>query len=305
MRFSAEGVRLDQAVAEEAKTSRSRAQAWIEQGAVRVDGKVITKASFKLKGETVELEPPPESPSTVAPEAIPLEVLFEDQDLLVVNKPPGMITHPARGVTTGTLVNAVLGRYGLEAHTEALPELVRPGIVHRLDKDTSGVMVVARHEAAHRRLAGAFKDRRVFKRYLAITEGFPAEGVLSAPIGRHPVDKTKMHVQGVAGRYAETELGILAKSPNYALIDARPHTGRTHQIRVHLKHLRAPIVGDKVYGKPSPAIGRQALHAYELRFPHPRTGKLLEFCAPVPSDMVKAWEAVGGHWPEGIQLSGD
>jgi 23S rRNA pseudouridine1911/1915/1917 synthase len=302
LRFSAQGVRLDQAVAFEANTSRAKAQEWIEGGWVRVDGKPQTKPSYKLKGETVEVEPPPLRPATVEAEEIPLEVLYEDPDLIVVHKPAGMITHPAPGVFSGTLVNAVLGRFGLVVSEAEKPELVRPGIVHRLDKDTSGVIVVARHEAAHRRLAEAFAGRSVYKRYLALTEGAPREGRVSAPIGRHPVDRTRMHVGGVAARYAETDLEVLARAERFALVSAVLHTGRTHQIRVHLKHLHAPILGDATYGKPSPLIARQALHAYELRIQHPRTGKYLHFVAPVPRDMAEAWEALGGVWSGDIEL---
>lgn len=301
VRFSAQGVRLDQALAFEANTSRAKAQEWIEQGIVLVDGKPMTKASYKLKGETVEVLPPPERPASVAAEDIPLEVLYEDSDLIVINKPAGMITHPAPGVFSGTLVNAILGRFGLDASEAEKPELVRPGIVHRLDKDTSGVIVVARHEAAHRRLSESFAGRSVYKRYLALTLGVPKEGIVSASIGRHPVDRTRMHVGGVASRHAQTDFEVLQTVEHHALVSAILHTGRTHQIRVHLKHLHAPILGDTVYGKPSELIARQALHAYELRLPHPRTGKYIEFIAPVPADMVGAWRALGGTWPQEIR----
>jgi len=205
LRFTAQGVRLDQALAHEARTSRAKAQEWIEMGLVLVEGKPVTKASYRLKGEWVEVEPPPERPPTVGPEAVPLEILYEDADMVVVNKPAGMITHPAPGVTSGTLVNALLGRYAelrgvLEAQiggdAAPKPESLRPGIVHRLDKDTSGVILVARHEAAHRRLSEAFRGRSVYKRYLALSVGHPKEGTLAAPIGRHPVDRTRMHVGG-------------------------------------------------------------------------------------------------------------
>lgn len=313
VRFSATGVRLDQALAFEANTSRARAQEWIEAGLVWVGGKVVTKASYKLKGETVEAHPPPPIPVSVAAEDIPLRVLFEDEDLIVINKPAGMITHPAPGVYSGTLVNAILGRFGLDVllgesedadDTVRLkaprPELVRPGIVHRLDKDTSGVIVVARHEAAHRRLSEAFAERSVFKRYLALTVGVPPEGILSAPIGRHPVDRTRMYVGGVAARYAQTDFEVLGVVEKHALVSAILHTGRTHQIRVHLKHLHAPILGDDVYGKASDLIARQALHAYELRLQHPRSGKFLHFVAPIPADMQRAWVQLGGVWPEGL-----
>ncbi|MDX2007294.1 MAG: RluA family pseudouridine synthase [Meiothermus sp.] len=304
IRFQASGVRLDQAVAFEANTSRAKAQEWIAAGLVFLDGRPVTKSSYKLRGETVTLEPPPSRPAAVTAESIPLEVLYEDEDLIVINKAAGMITHPAPGVFTGTLVNAILGRFGLDVSEEAeRPELVRPGIVHRLDKDTSGAIVVARHEAAHRRLSEGFAGRSVFKRYLALTVGCPKEGLVSAPIGRHPVDRTRMHVGGVAARHAETDFEIVTELEHHALVAAILHTGRTHQIRVHLKHLRTPILGDDVYGKPSELIPRQALHAYELRFQHPRTGKYLHFTAPVPPDMVWAWGQLGGTWPHGLRLS--
>jgi 23S rRNA pseudouridine1911/1915/1917 synthase len=292
--FSAQGVRLDQAVAYHANTSRSKAQEWIAAGIVLVDGKPSTKASLKLRGETVQLVIPPETPTTVQAEDIPLDILYEDPDIVVVNKPPGMITHPAAGVYSGTLVNALLGRFGLEVYGADKPELVRPGIVHRLDKDTSGVMVVARHDAAHRRLAEAFAGRSVYKRYLALTEGIPKEGRLAASIGRHPVERIKMHVGGIAARYAETDFEVLSRLEKHALVSAILHTGRTHQIRVHLKHLQAPVLGDDIYGKASPLIKRQALHAYELRITHPRSGKLMEFQAPLPEDIRLAWLNLGG-----------
>ncbi|MDM7325307.1 MAG: RluA family pseudouridine synthase [Thermus sp.] len=298
VRFRAAGIRLDQAVAEACGVSRSRAQEWIAQGRVRVGEVVVEKASFRLRGEEVLVSPPEEKPFVV-PEDLPIPVLYEDEDLLVLNKPPGLLTHPAAGVYTGTVVNALLGRYFPLVEAER-PEEVRPGIVHRLDKDTSGVLVVAKHPGAHEALAKAFRDRMVMKRYLAITEGHPKEGTLIAPIGRHPVERHKMHVGGLAPRYAETDFRVLTRAGSFALVEARPHTGRTHQIRVHLKHLKAPILGDAVYGRESPFIARQALHAYELRLSHPRTGRILEFLAPVPADMARAWEAVGGRWPEEV-----
>ncbi len=300
VRFRKEGVRLDQAVAEALGVSRARAQAWIAEGRVRVGEKVVEKPAYRLKGEEVLVEPPEEKPMVV-PEDLSIPVLYEDEDMLVLNKPPGLLTHPAPGVYTGTVVNALLGRYYQVEEAEP-PERVRPGIVHRLDKDTSGVLVVAKHGGALEALARAFRDRLVFKRYLALTEGHPKEGTLIAPIGRHPVERHRMHVGGIAARYAETDIALLATQGPYALVEARPHTGRTHQIRVHLKHLRAPILGDELYGRKSPHIPRQALHAYELRLPHPRTGRILEFRAPVPQDMVRAWEALGGVWPEGLVL---
>ncbi|GAB5601929.1 RluA family pseudouridine synthase [Thermus sp. FJN-A] len=302
VRFRAEGVRLDQAVAEACGVSRARAQDWIAQGRVRVGEKVVAKASYRLKGEEVQVFPPEEKP-LVVPEDLAIPVLYEDEDMLVLNKPPGLLTHPAPGVYRGTVVNALLGRYFPPEAAER-PELVRPGIVHRLDKDTSGVLVVAKHKGALEAFAQAFRDRLVLKRYLALTEGMPREGTLIAPVGRHPVERHRMHVGGIAPRYAETDFRVLATAGPYALVEARPHTGRTHQIRVHLRHLRAPILGDELYGRKSPHIGRQALHAYELRIPHPRTRKVMEFLAPVPQDMARAWEALGGEWPEEVVREG-
>ncbi len=302
LKFLAEGERLDQAVARFAGVSRTKAKAWIEAGHVRVAGQVVRKPAYRLRGETVVVERPPEPPLRVEPEERALEVLYEDEDLIVVNKPPGMLTHPAPGEPTGSLVGALLayfGQGGIEA--ERLEE-VRPGIVHRLDRDTSGAIVVAKNPFAQRRLSAAFKNRFVLKRYLAITQGVPRAMTLVAPIGRHPVHRHKMHVGGVRPRYAETDIAVLAEVPGHALVEARPHTGRTHQIRVHLKHLGAPILADPLYGRPHPAMPRQALHAYELRLPHPASGRFLTFVAPVPEDMAAAWERLGGRWPEGLRL---
>lgn len=291
--------RLDQALARVMGVSRAKAQAWISGGYVRVEGEVVTKSSRRLRGERVEVSPPPEPGSEVEPEDLDIGIIYEDEDIVVVNKPAGMITHPAPGVSSGTLVNAVLGRW-----VERGEEPLRPGIVHRLDKETSGVIVVARHEAALRRLADAFKQRFVFKRYLALTEGVPMSTTVIAPIGRHPVHRHKMHVGGVKARYAETDFEVLAEAGGRGLVEARPHTGRTHQIRVHLKHLHTPIWADPLYGKPSPFIDRLALHAYELRVPHPRSGKIMSFTAPLPDDFAAAWEAAGGDWPAGVQRAG-
>ena len=291
--------RLDQALARVLGVSRAKAQAWISGGHVRVEGRIVTKSSRRLRGERVEVNPPPEASAAVEPEDLEIGVLYEDEDIVVVNKPAGMVTHPAPGVNSGTLVNAVLGRW-----VERGDDPLRPGIVHRLDKETSGVIVVARHEAALRRLADAFRQRFVFKRYLALTEGVPMSTTVIAPIGRHPVHRHKMHVGGIKARYAETDFEVLAEAGGRALVEARPHTGRTHQIRVHLKHLHTPILADPLYGKPSPFIDRLALHAYELRVPHPRSGKIMSFAAPLPADMAAAWEKAGGEWPADVQRAG-
>lgn len=286
-----------------AGVSRTQVQTWLEAGIVRVAGRVVVKGSLALRGgETLQWTPPLPTPSLVKPEQIPLTVLFEDEYLIAVDKPAGMLTHPAGQIVTGTLVNALLGRVPLALEGEDFGiEGYRPGIVHRLDQDTSGVIVVAKTRDAHARLAQMFADRRTNKQYLAITERVPPLSLtLEAAIGRHPVAKTRMAVNGSNARDAKTDFTVLAVAPTakpaFALVKARIHTGRTHQIRVHLQHLKTPILGDTVYGKPSPHIKRQALHAYKLELTHPITHlPLVIQCSP-PEDFVQAWLAVGGVW---------
>ncbi|GEM49430.1 RluA family pseudouridine synthase [Deinococcus cellulosilyticus] len=302
--FTAEKGRLDQQVSQHTVYSRSQVQQWIEAGLVRVAGEVTTRTGFKLKGgEEVSFQIPPEKPMEVVPEDVPLDAVFEDEHLIAVNKPPGMMTHPSQGIVTGTLVNALMGRIQLpDADRDFGEEGYRPGIVHRLDKDTSGVIVVAKTVLAHAKLAEAFKERTTQKTYLCITVGRVNQGkviTLDAPVGRHPVQRQMMTVGGTASREAQTHFQTLAEVRDdagrwYALVQAKPRTGRTHQIRVHLQHLKAPILGDEVYGKASPVISRQALHAFRLQIPHPETGKLLDLKASLPQDMQEAWKALGG-----------
>lgn len=301
--------RLDQALAAAAGISRAQAQVWLDAGCVSVNGTVITKAARRLHGgESLDWTEPPPRPSGVSAEVVPLTVLYEDDLLIAVDKPAGMITHPAPGVHSGTLVNALLGRGPLPGATDDFgPEGYRPGIVHRLDRDTSGVIVVAKTVAAQARLAAAFKARDTRKQYLAITVGAPpAPVVVNAPIGRHPTRKICMAVNGVGARDAETRVDLLARAPGrqlssgvqHALVLAQPRTGRTHQIRVHLAALGTPILGDSVYGRPSVLIGRQALHAWRLDVPHPSGFGRLRLEASPPADLLLAWNALGGLWPE-------
>src|SRR5690606_6739722 len=220
-------------------------------------------------------------------------------------KPPGMVAHPTATVRTGTVVNALLGRMPLskEKLQDPTDEAYRPGIVHRLDKDTSGVMAVAKTDEAHRHLAHSLKRRFTEKEYLAITVGAVEDGAyVDAPIGRHPVKRQQMTVGGEAPRTASTHFWLLASAPGHSLVRAKPHTGRTHQIRVHLAHLGAPILGDEVYGRPSQHIARQALHAHRLTIPHPHDNRPMTFVAPVPIDMIEAWLALGGSWPPDLDL---
>nr|WP_217449508.1 RluA family pseudouridine synthase [Deinococcus sp. JMULE3] len=311
MNLTATHGRLDAVVSALSGASRSQVAGWIEAGHVQVGGVVVSKPSLKLRGgERLLVQVPPPPDATVAPEQVPLDVIFEDEHLIAVNKPAGMVTHPAPGVTTGTLVNALLGRMTLpEQSGFDGPDGYRPGIVHRLDRDTSGVIVVAKTVAAHARLAAAFKDRETRKAYLAIAAGgwVAQERVnVDAPIGRHPVQRQRMTVGGAQPREAQTLFTPLDTRPDghgrtLSLVRAQPRTGRTHQIRVHLAHLGSPILGDGVYGRPSELIARHALHAQFLTIPHPVTGGALHLHAPVPDDILQAWVALGGALPAGLE----
>ena len=298
-----EAGRLDVIVASIAEVSRSQAKSWLDAGAVRINGLVVSKASTALRGgETLSFVPPEVTPSEVLPENIPLTVVYEDDVMIAVDKPAGMLTHPSGSVVTGTLVNALLGRIPLALEGEDFgPEGYRPGIVHRLDQDTSGVIVVAKTRAAHASLSQAFADRLTRKFYQAITLGIPLPEVrMEGPIGRHPVTKTRMAVGGTNARDARTDFRVLDTAPSgkptHALVQAQIFTGRTHQIRVHLQHLKTPILGDEVYGKVSALIARQALHAWRLEVPHPVTGETLKLEVSPPEDFVQAWLGVGGVW---------
>jgi 23S rRNA pseudouridine1911/1915/1917 synthase len=300
-----EAGRLDVMLSKAAGISRALARTWLEGGAVHVNGVNVLKASSPLRGgERLEWTPPPPLPSEILPENIPLTVLYEDEFVIAVDKPAGMLTHPAAHVHSGTLVNALLGRVPLALEGEDFgPEGYRPGIVHRLDQDTSGVIIVAKTREAHSKLSKAFADRRTKKEYLAITVGVPPlETTVDASIGRHPTVKTRMAVGGTNARDARTEFSVLLiaplEKPTHALVKSRIHTGRTHQIRVHLQHMRTPILGDDVYGKASSIIDRQALHAWRLEVHHPITNELMRIEAAPPMDFVSAWLEVGGIWEE-------
>ncbi|WP_425147329.1 RluA family pseudouridine synthase [Deinococcus sp.] len=306
----AQAGRLDSVLSELSGVSRSQVGGWIAGGRVRVAGTVATRASLKLRGgEKIEVDVPPPAPAQVAPEDLPLEIIYEDEALIAVNKPPGMVTHPAPGVVSGTLVNALLGRMNLPTQQGFEQDgSYRPGIVHRLDKETSGVIVVAKTVADHARLSAAFKERETRKTYLAIAAGtWKAQQPLrvDAPIGRHPVARQRMSVGGAAAREAQTLFTPLGTFPDgqgrtLALVQAQPRTGRTHQIRVHLLHLGSPVLGDSVYGRPSAVIGRHALHAWRLELPHPRSGETLHLSASVPDDLLHAWTALGGALPDAV-----
>jgi len=282
--------------------SRTTAKDLVDEGHVTLDGAPVGKPATKLRGgEIVTLMVPPDRPALVEAEDVGLPIVYQDDDLAAIDKPPGMVAHPTASLRTGTVVNALLGRMQLSKEDVFDPyrEDYRPGIVHRLDKDTSGVMVVAKHDDAHRALADAFKKRYTVKEYVAIAVGdVPDDVRVDAPIGRHPVQRQSMTVGGSNAKEAATQFRVLARAAGYTLVKATPRSGRTHQIRVHLQHLGTPILGDEVYGRSSGAIARQALHAYRLTLPHPRDHQAITFLADVPTDMVSAWLTLGGVWPD-------
>lgn len=291
------GKRLDLFIAHfEPQASRSRIQQMIKNGLIRVNGRG-EKTGYKVKpGETITIDLPEYKEFTVQPEAIPLSVIYEDDHLVVLNKPPGLVVHPAPGNYTGTLVNALLYHYGgLPASGPGLygSEKERAGLVHRLDKDTSGVMVVARTIEALRALSAQFKNRTVRKKYLAVVAGVikKGSGSIEAGMGRHVRDRKKMSVHTHKPREAVSLFKVKERFRNATLVEVEIKTGRTHQIRVHLAHIHHPVLGDRVYGGSgvvkidSTIVGRQMLHAESLELLHPVTGHPLTFIAPPPQDM--------------------
>jgi 23S rRNA pseudouridine1911/1915/1917 synthase len=262
--------------------SRSRLQALIRNGEVKLQGKDARPRETVRTGDVVRLRIPPLQEIEAQAEVIPLEILYEDHDLLVLNKPAGLVVHPGAGNRAHTLVNALL------YHCTSLSGIggkERPGIVHRLDKETSGCLVVAKNDAAHQVLARQFAEREATKIYLALVTGTLKRnrGTIDAAIGRHPVQRKKMRVDARRGRTARTDYRVLQSGSGISLLECTLHSGRTHQIRVHLHHLGHPVIGDALYGKKGSAP-RQMLHAWKLGFTHPRTTERLLFEAPIPAD---------------------
>ena len=290
---SGSGIRLDIYVVERCpQLSRSRIQRMIKEGYITVNGRSV-KESLNLKeGDRVQAIIPPSDSPLPEPEDIPLHIVYEDSDLLVVDKPAGMTVHPAPGHSHHTLVNAVL------AHCPGLAsdESVRPGIVHRLDKNTSGLMVVVKHEDARQYIMNQFKSRTVLKRYIALVEGHlsPEEGIIEAPIGREPRSRKRMSIVE-DGREARTAYRVLKYIDGHTLLELTLQTGRTHQIRVHLSAIGYPVVGDDVYGRKSPTsslLSRQFLHACRLGFKLPSSGGWVEFHSDLPKDLDEALERI-------------
>jgi 23S rRNA pseudouridine1911/1915/1917 synthase len=292
------GSRLDQLLAGRLDFSRARLQRWLKSGLVSVNGRP-RPPSYKVRaGDAIEVAVPPPEPSHLLPEALPLEIVYEDRDLLVVNKPPGLVTHPGAGHRTGTLLNALLHHC---PELQEIGDVSRPGLVHRLDKDTSGLLVVAKTDLAHRSLVNQFQKHEVKKKYLALVWGrLPQrEGRIAQEIGRHPTERHKMSVHARRGKEAVTRWRVVQEfSGPLTLLELTIETGRTHQIRVHLTSLGHPVLGDATYGGGAsrlksappalsglrPLVKRQMLHAWQLKFTHPRSGEEVGWEAALPGD---------------------
>ena len=287
-------LRLDQFLAKRLpEYSRSRLQQLIRSGFVRLNEQITRSRHIVRRGDKIDLRDPPLEKIDVRPEPIPLDILFEDDDLIVINKPAGLTVHPGAGQREHTLVNALLDHC---ATLSGIGGKERPGIVHRLDKETSGCLVVAKNDIAHRELSKQFAARTVEKIYLALVPGKlrKAAGVIEEKIGRHPVHRQRMRVTSLRGRTAKTEYRVVRSSEQATLIECRLRSGRTHQIRVHLHHLGHAVLGDKVYvPRFARNFPRQMLHAWKLGFRHPRTGEWKNFEAPLPPDFNQAIKTVG------------
>lgn len=291
------GVRIDVFLAGAlgGEYSRSAVQRLIEEGHVLLNGKPVRKNHKVSAGEIFEVTLPEPVKTELTPQEIPLDVVYEDEDLIVVNKPRGMVVHPAPGHPDETLVNALLARCG-----ESLSGIggeMRPGIVHRLDKDTSGLLIAAKNDFAHRALSAQLKDRSLSRVYEAVVVGRIRQdsGTISAPIGRHPADRKRQAVLREGGREAVTHYEVIARYNGYTHVRCRLETGRTHQIRVHMAHIGHPLLGDMVYGrkKPEKGLEGQCLHAKEISFIHPRTGERMHFETPLPPYFVEVLRALG------------
>jgi len=308
------GERVDAFIAARTpELTRSAVGRLIDEGRVTI-GNIPVKAKYRVKsGDEITVEIPPPAPTDIQAEEIPLEVVYEDSDIIVVNKPRGMTTHPAPGAAAGTLVNALLA---LTTDLSGVGGVQRPGIVHRLDKDTSGLIVVAKNDAAHTGLQSQIQEKAAGRKYIALVWGDTKfeKAMVDAPIGRHPVDRKKMAiVTNGKSKPAVTDLAVIERLDGFTLLEASLRTGRTHQIRVHCSYIGHPVVGDPVYGgrrhlpgrfgpksrlefeRLITSLGGQALHAYKLSFTHPRTKSPMEFEAPIPKDMANLIDWLREH----------
>jgi len=302
----ATSARLDKALAEATALSRARIQALINEGQVEIDGQTITSAKAKVdEGAAFRISVPPAIEAEAAPQDIPLNVVFEDEHLIVVDKPAGMVVHPAAGNRDGTLVNALL--HHCKGQLSGIGGVARPGIVHRIDKDTSGLLVVAKSDRAHEGLARQFKDHSIHRRYLAVCAGHPnpPDGKIEGRIGRSDANRKKMAVldkKSSRGKHAVTHYRVLRRLESASLIECRLETGRTHQVRVHCASIGHALLGDPLYGRtPSKlrpvlrdlGFERQALHAAEIGFEHPVNGQWVEFASELPEDMRELIDECG------------
>ncbi|MDT2757920.1 RluA family pseudouridine synthase [Enterococcus asini] len=290
LQLKEKGGRIDKVLSEQlAKYSRSQIQQWLKEDLVTVNGAVV-KANYKTKPyDQVEISIPEPSTLELIPENIPLDIVYEDQDVAVVNKPQGMVVHPSAGHPNGTLVNALL--YHMQ-DLSSINDVIRPGIVHRIDKDTSGLLMIAKNDFAHESLAKQLKEKTSLRKYVALVHGvIPHEkGVIEAPIGRSKTDR-KMQAVIEEGKPAVTHFQVLERFAAFTLVELQLETGRTHQIRVHMKYIGYPLAGDPVYGPKKTLKGNgQFLHAQVLGFEHPRTGEFLTFEAPIPEIFQKTLE---------------
>ncbi len=281
------GARLDKLIADMTELSRSAAARLIEDGAVTVDGKPANKKDMPKAGAVVVIALPEPQSVDILPENIPIEIVYEDDDLLVVNKPKGMVVHPAAGHYSGTLVNALMFHCG--DSLSGINGEIRPGIVHRIDKDTSGLLMVAKNDFAHIGLSEQIKDHSFTREYEAVVCGAVKEdGTVNAPIGRHKTDRKRMCVTLENSREAVTHYSVLRRYAGYTHLRVRLETGRTHQIRVHMAYKGNPVAGDEVYGNGKPKwLNGQCLHAKKLGFVHPRTGEYMEFESELPEYFTK------------------
>jgi 23S rRNA pseudouridine1911/1915/1917 synthase len=294
-----DGLRLDQCLTTLLRDhSRAYYQKLIRNGDVLLRGRTSRRAETVQAGDEIRIRHPQTRAQGLEAEPIDFGILYEDDDLLVINKPPGLVVHPADGTPTGTLVHGLLF-HDEDSFADMTDDTLRPGIVHRLDKDTSGVMVVARNLESRHLLKAAFKERAVEKTYLALVIGEfgTITGTIENQIGRHPVNRQKMAVVSEGGKHALTKYRVLGTAMGCSLLEVRIFTGRTHQIRVHFSHLHHPILGDGLYGGNRPGVPyqapRQLLHAWKLAFPHPRTKVMREYMAPLPADFGAALAALG------------
>lgn len=290
------GKRLDGFLAEKLpELTRSGAQKLLENGCVLVQGKAGGKSLRMQPGWQVEGTLPPPEMAEILPQEIPLDIVYEDNDLLVVNKPKDMVVHPAPGNPDGTLVNALLAHCG--DSLSGINGVIRPGIVHRIDKDTSGLLIVAKNDVSHQKLAAQIQAHSFTREYEAVVYGNVKqdEGIVDAPIGRHPIDRKRMAVTEKASRNAVTHYRVLARYRGFTHVRLRLETGRTHQIRVHMAYLGHPVAGDPVYGpkKVITSLGGQCLHARTIGFIHPRTGEYLEFTSDLPDYFTKFLKSLG------------